>query len=541
MRLPMRYNRARYLYFVKKQVKAVILFAFMGGIMVTSGVVIAIPGIAPQGGSPDTQDPADPSATDTTGTQTEQFCGTGEPQSGTYVKEYRIPSKCTQPLAIATDDAGQVWFAQTAAGRVAKFNPVSERFIEYSNTLWPEGGRSMMWGMDYDGNGNIWYTDATYSSVWRFSTTDQEYLRVPYPSNAESPLPQRLVVMGDEIVVNDFQGSKITFLSSDLSRSNVAYRDLPSPVPNSLTGGFDVDSSNNLWYTNWVYLQSGVLVKFDQDRASSAIAQNVTAISDSITLYPLPPGLTTPNGLTVDGNDAVWIADTSSSYFFRFDPGSEDFTRYVTSIPPPSTYGNASGLIHSTVTRPYWTALDDQGRLVFNEQTGNRIAVFDPRDESLVEYLVPSKNPHWGDCGDMPDCGLAQVFGFTVSGDKIWFTEWVENNIGVVDTSVALPFQVDVVSDAARARSGESVEIVVQIAPAPGYAGDIRVSVGNPSAGELDLSYGEYVRGSDGTVIVTANISADASGGTYKVLVGAQNDEIAVSKYFTLSVPPQVL
>jgi len=37
---------------------------------------------------------------------------------------------------------------------------------------------------------------------------------------------------------------------------------------------------------------------------------------------------------------------------------------------------------------------DENGRIVFNEQTANRLAFFDPADESLVEYLVPSKNPH---------------------------------------------------------------------------------------------------------------------------------------------------
>jgi len=34
---------------------------------------------------------------------------------------------------------------------------------------------------------------------------------------------------------------------------------------------------------------------------------------------------------------------------------------------------------------------EDQRRLVFNEQTANRIGIFDPIDESLVEYMAPSK------------------------------------------------------------------------------------------------------------------------------------------------------
>ena len=62
---------------------------------------------------------------------------------------------------------------------------------------------------------------------------------------------------------------------------------------------------------------------------------------------------------------------------------------------------------------------DEQGRLVFNEQTANNISVMDPKSQSLVEYQIPSKNPNWGDCDPgtgmmLDDCGLAQIFDFTV-------------------------------------------------------------------------------------------------------------------------------
>ena len=93
--------------------------------------------------------------------------------------------------------------------------------------------------------------------------------------------------------------------------------------------------------------------------------------------------------------------------------------------------------------------------LYFNEQTANNISVMDPKTQSLVEYHVPSKNPNWGDCDSgtevLDDCGIAQIFDFTIDGEKIWFTEWVENNIGVVDTSVSftswnIQFEYDVLN-----------------------------------------------------------------------------------------------
>jgi len=32
-------------------------------------------------------------------------------------------------------------------------------------------------------------------------------------------------------------------------------------------------------------------------------------------------------------------------------------------------------------------------------------------------------------------------------GTKIWFTEWVENNIGVVDTLIPLPLEIQLEAD----------------------------------------------------------------------------------------------
>jgi len=66
-----------------------------------------------------------------------KFCSANEQaRSNEYVKEYKIPTACTQPLAITVDPYGMVWFAQTNTGKVAKFDPLTETFTEYSNAVW---------------------------------------------------------------------------------------------------------------------------------------------------------------------------------------------------------------------------------------------------------------------------------------------------------------------------------------------------------------------------------------------------------------------
>jgi len=147
-----------------------------------------------------------------------------------------------------------------------------------------------------------------------------------------------LKVDGSQIVINDFTGNKITFLDPTQSNDNLRYLSLPSPVNGSVTGDFAIDTDNNVWYTNWVFQQGGILIKFDQEgyRNSVAIFSGTLSVLDYIEIFQLPFELLTPNGIAVS-DGMIWLADTSSSSIFNFDPVTQQFTQYVTSDPKIST------------------------------------------------------------------------------------------------------------------------------------------------------------------------------------------------------------
>lgn len=533
---------------MKKQTKGIIAFIFLGGIMVTSGVVIAFPGIDP-GTNPEitvTGTPADNFPDE----QRAQFCGSSNAKSTDYVREFSIPTLCTNPLAIVTDYDGNVWFTETNTGKIAKFDPNTETFTEYDNLLWPPGGRSMMWGIDYAPDGSLWYTDESFDSVWKFSTLDETYDRLAYPSEGNS-LPQKLLIDGSQIIINDFTGNKLTFLDPNQSGDEVNYLSIPSPVDDSVTADFAIDANDNVWFTNWLYQQGGVLVKFNQNGYLESVAnsdEKFLPLLDFIEVYQLPVTLLTPNGAVFGDDGTLWIADTTSSSFFSFDPTSAEFIQYVTADPLQSTYGNQTGVVKTPISRPYWIESDEQGRIVFNEQTANNISVMDPISQTLVEYNVPSKNPYWADCdpgtGTMiDDCGVAQIFDFTVDGNKIWFTEWVENNIGVVDTTVPLPIEIQLESNSLMITPGNSKELdFVVSSQAQKDLSDVSLILASthdflnivllddyPESFQLDTD-------APRPISVMIEISEDAIPGKYKVLLGAQLSDIAVSKYVTVTI-----
>ena len=78
---------------------------------------------------------------------------------------------------------------------------------------------------------------------------------------------------------------------------------------------------DNVWYTNWLFQQGGVLVKFDYDGYRNAVqesGQEFFAGEMFTEIYQLPVALLTPNGATVSNDGKIWLTDTTSSSFFSF-------------------------------------------------------------------------------------------------------------------------------------------------------------------------------------------------------------------------------
>ena len=558
---------------MKTRKKGIIFFAVVAGIMLSSGVTIAINPAQWFGDSSDfdeiTAEELDAFDLDTLGLElgysddeSLQFCSANEQaRSNEYVKEYKIPTACTQPLAITVDPYGMVWFAQTSTGKVAKFDPLTETFTEYSNAVWenvekafvlsaiennmePTKLRSMMWGIDYFPDGSIWFTDERTDAIWKFSIDTESYDRISYSQTDEnkSSLPQKLVIEGSKIIVNDFTGGRLSFLDYAQDKQGLRHYAIPSVMDGAVTSDFAIDSDKNVWYTNWIPSGAGILVKFDYPGYEFQSTQGEVTqglfLQDFVEWYNFPAGLTTPNGVAVGPDQKIWLADTSSNYFFSFDPRTEEFTKYVTSIPTIDSYGNASDFIKNPVSRPYWIERSDDN-LIMNEHNANRIGVFNPFSETLVEYTVPSRNPNWADCEGIDYCGVAQVFDFAAYGEKIWFTEWVENNIGVVDTSIPLPFSIDIDKKQITLEKGQTTQLTLEVAKTLfSDAFDVNVNSSSTSTfSDIIITHENSFSLSDKTTIsVEIMASEHALSGTHKVLLGAYTNDIAVSQFVTVIV-----
>ena len=522
--------------------KGIFVVIFFGAILLTSTVVISIPGL----GGVDESEIISKTGTPMDNFPDEQrdtFCGTGEAKSTSFVTEYKIPTPCTQPLAITTTPDGMIWFVESNAGLIANFNPITGFFTEFDNPYLSDGDRSMNWGIDYSPDNSIWYTDGSFDTLWRFSIDDEIYSAVTFPSSESGSLPQRLQIDGSNIFVNDFTGGKITVFDLVQDNEEVSYISIVNPIPEGFTGDFDLDQEGNLWYTTWIPDSTGFLAKFDYPQYTQDVNLFGTSSENYVEVFEFPKDLNTANGLTVDSDGNIWIVDTSSSYFFKFDYQSNEFTKYITNVPHLSTYGNETGVIKNPISRPYWSDFDSYGNLIFNEQTANRIGLFDVSNEILVEYMIPSKNPNWGDCGQLKDCGISQVFDFTIDNKKIWFTEWVENNIGFIDTEKSLPFSIESDKQIAKVKKGESTELILNVKynSMSDYLDSEFLSAHTASNtinfSDIEISsLRESIQNTNEKIIVKIHASDNSLSGNYKVLVGIGNNEITISKFINVTI-----
>ena len=286
-----------------------------------------------------------------------------------------------------------------------------------------------------------------------------------------------------------------------------------------------VDDEGNMWFIMWKYQKEMILVK-------------TNSITQKVEQFTLPDSIKAPNGVAIGPLGNIWIADTAGNSFYKFSPDDKKVIEFTTSKPSIFTYGNASGLIKTPITRPYWNAFDSDGNMWFNQQTGNRLAVFNPNSESLIEYDIPSKNPNWSDCGDLTDCGLSQSFGFTFKDDQVWFTEWVENNIGVLDTSVTIPVSLEIENENISIKQGEQKEIFVTVKLQTNQSMDL-ILFGNSNSESIKVNAKtESTNISEQALRIPVTISVDenAHQGMYKVLLSTQIPDVLVSTYATIKV-----
>jgi streptogramin lyase len=406
---------------------------------------------------------------------------------------------------------------------------------------------------DDDGSSDIWFTDTDQNAIWRFKKPTEQFEMYKIPAQSESfgttyPITINVVTnKSDNEDINDksifFIGTffpSLWFAEIDKLKNGTAdgIHEIQLPTehgfsnidPLFVTSGsfaFDEDR-NSVWVSMLSYSRKGQIFEYNLDNRS-------------FNVFGLPDDLSSPLGIVVGDNDTddndredsknLWITNPGTSMFYNYEinerkimKSDEDMQsneaednkkttynasieRYTTSMASPRIFGRPfydnNNNTNETeddndprkkyYTLPSWIKKAKDGTIWFNQQQGNKIAHFDPAEQLLVEYWIPSQNKEWGTCDNEEKedekekesinknhnvtrgCGIANVLNFALKesdekqedeGEKntveeVWFTEWSANKIGRIDTEKDLPFNIDInePDEALTIKRGESENI----------------------------------------------------------------------------------
>jgi virginiamycin B lyase len=340
------------------------------------------------------------------------LCGTPFASSTQYIEEYYIPLTCSQPVGITVDSNDKIWFVSTWSGYLVVFDPDLRQFVDFVEIPnWKTKGTfgSMVWSMEFDKEGNLWFTDQVNDAIWRYFLNEKKFEIYKVPTRGS--YPQGLSIDDKGMIwFSEIFGKRIGVLdpSKVIDNTTSGITEYPFDDIEYETMGPGLISKNNnntIWFSTVTYPEGGNIVSFD-------------VINKNFTVFELPEGSGVPVGIAEDNEGVLWINDHATNLFFRFDPKTLQITKYSTSLPTSR---------NDTTTLPYWNIARD-GKIWFNEHEGNAIAYFDTMNSTLVEYQIPTKGILWGN--------TSNPLKFTIDKEgSVWFTEWSENKIGVLQSN----------------------------------------------------------------------------------------------------------
>ena len=78
---------------------------------------------------------------------------------------------------IWSDSGGRLWVTEWYAGKLARYNPATERWRE-----WDIPGSAQPYAVFVDERDDVWVTDFGANALWRFRQDNQRFRRLPIPS-----------------------------------------------------------------------------------------------------------------------------------------------------------------------------------------------------------------------------------------------------------------------------------------------------------------------------------------------------------------------
>lgn len=320
------------------------------------------------------------------------------------VREYKVPTSGAWTHSLTVDATRDIaWFSEydNQSNKIGRFNIASETFQEYPVPTPRAGPHTPIVGHD----GKLWMAlnGGVAAKLVSVDPTTNELKEYTWPEKKAGA--HTLAVAPDGNLFMSSMSSPDEFLSFNVQSDQFkAYKHtLPAAYPEVSAGVYEqldtkpvgisydvaVDSHGDAWYTE---IMLGTIARLDPQ-------------TGEVSEYK-PPDTPNMNGIMVDSQDNVWFSNFMNNKLGEMNVKTKKFTLYQ----PPTLKAKPYGIIQDKKSGYIW----------FADYGGNNITRFDPKTSQFVEYPIPTK-------------GADPRFVGLDSKGRLWFAEWWNGKIGVID------------------------------------------------------------------------------------------------------------
>jgi streptogramin lyase len=341
-----------------------------------------------------------------------------ETQNSSYIKEYSLPVG-TGPNGILVDKNGIVWIAGSKTNSLFRFDPNQEKTVSYkiqdeNSQNHTTNGSFMVWSMLQDNNGYVWFSQLGTKSIWQFNPDAGKF--ITHSVNA-APFQMKIDKDGN-IWFTTLANNTVGVIQKTLNKTEPYVISEFNIGNNTQPAGLFLEN-DNLWITE---IATQKIVKYHVVSKNGVIT-NIEKTLEIPTDEKISLG--SPTDLFVL-NDTIWLTEHGTSFITEYEINSKNLVRFPT-----------SQNVYHVITLPFWIREVNDGKGMWvNEHEGNKIAFFDTVNKTLIEYEIPSRP---ADGYLVYPLNIASV---PSDSNKLWFSEWNTDKFGMVNNTIALPFDI---------------------------------------------------------------------------------------------------
>ncbi|HYU73383.1 MAG TPA: hypothetical protein VEL31_11955 [Ktedonobacteraceae bacterium] len=233
--------------------------------------------------------------------------GLFDPNGQNWVTIVSLPTGYGQPIFVAVDHTGKVWFTMPVTNTIGMYDPVSTTVTQWAVPTASAGP----WGIAIDSKGTVWFTEHYANKIGSFAPDSQTFHEVATP--ASNSQPYGITVDTSDNIWFTENPDTVALIGEYTSQGVLnEYK-----IRNTSTGGTGltphliiIDHSGNVWWSEGFV---GAIA-----RLNVAAAQPGT--NNGVTEYPYaPPSCsncgTHTSGISADSQGLIWLDDSLQNDF----------------------------------------------------------------------------------------------------------------------------------------------------------------------------------------------------------------------------------